>query len=267
VHPDIGDPDDEATTNSFVYTLQYALVAGVAARYQVESSELGSEVIGEGLGRRILIWEAAEGGLGVLRRLVDEPDALSGVASLALEIMHFDPDTGEDMRPPEDEVHGCARACYDCLLSYYNQRHHRLLDRHLVRDLLLSLKGGRVRVEIAGRSYDEQCQWLMSETDSRSALERQFIDHLYRTRRSLPSHAQMHVPEAECTPDFAYEGLHVCVFCDGSVHDQPQQQGRDEAARRRLRELGYRVITIRYDRGLEEQIAEHPDVFGEGVRP
>jgi len=266
VHPDIGDADNEPEATSCLYTLQYALVAGIAARYQVEPGELGSQVIGEGPGRRILIWEAAEGGLGVLRRLVDEDDALPGVASAALDIMHFNPDTGEDRRPAEDEKEGCARACYDCLLSYYNQRHHRVLDRHLVLDPLLRLKGGRVRLEAAGRSYDEQYRWLMAETDARSDLERQFIDHLHRTRRSLPSHAQCQVPEAECTPDFAYEGQHVCVFCDGSVHDQPQQQGRDEASRRRLRELGYRVFVIRYDRGLEDQIAEHPDVFGEGVQ-
>ncbi len=267
VHPDLGGAGDEPDASSFLYTLQYALVAGTAARYQVESGELGSEVIGEGPGRRILIWEAAEGGLGVLRRLVDEHDALPGVASAALDIMHFDPDTGEDRRPADDEQEGCARACYDCLLSYYNQRHHAILDRRLVRDLLLALKGGRVRPETAGRSYDEQYRWLMDETDQRSDLERQFVEHLHRTRRSLPSHAQCQVPEAECTPDFMYEGQHVCVFCDGSVHDQPQQQGRDEEARRKLRELGYRVITIRYDRDLEEQIAEHPDVFGAGVRP
>jgi hypothetical protein len=266
IHADVGDAENEPEVTSCLYTLQYGLVAGIAARYQVEPGELGSQVIGEGPGRRILIWEAAEGGLGVLRRLVDEEDALPNVASTALDIMHFDPDTGEDRQPPESGKDVCAKACYDCLLSYYNQRHHALLDRRLVRDLLLDLRGGRVRLETAGRSRDEQFRWLMDETDQRSDLERRFIEHLHRTRRSLPSDAQQHVPEAECTPDFAYEGLHACVFCDGSVHDQPQQQGRDETSRRRLRELGYRVITIRYDRDLEEQIAEHPDVFGEGVQ-
>lgn len=267
VRPDLGGAGDEPETRSCLCTLQYALVAGIAARYQVESGELGSEVIGEGPGRRILIWEAAEGGLGVLRRLVDEEDALPGVAAAALDIMHFNPATGEDLRPPQDEEEGCARACYDCLLSYYNQRHHALLDRHLVRDLLLRMKGARVRLEAEGRSYEEQYRWLLDETDRRSDLERRFVEHLHRTRRNLPSSAQKHVAEAECTPDFMYEALHTCVFCDGSVHDQPQQQVRDEATRRRLRELGYRVVTIRYDRDLEEQIAEHPDIFGEGVKP
>ena len=35
---------------------------------------------------------------GVLRRLLDDPDALARVAREALELCHFDPDTGEDLR-------------------------------------------------------------------------------------------------------------------------------------------------------------------------
>ena len=89
----------------------------------------------------MLFIESAEGGAGVLRRLVDEPGALPKAARTALEIMHFDPDTGADLGADEPGAgrERCVRACYDCLLSYGNQRVHELIDRHLVRDLLLRL--------------------------------------------------------------------------------------------------------------------------------
>ena len=54
----------------------------------------------------------------------------------------------------------------------------------------------------------------------------------------------------------------ICVFCDGSVHDQPDQAARDEATRSELRQQGYRVIAVRYDQDIREQIMLHPDVFG-----
>jgi hypothetical protein len=38
----------------------------------------------------------------------------------------------------------------------------------------------------------------------------------------------------------------------------------DEDSRTGLREKGYRVIVIRYDKDLEEQIRVYPDVFGRG---
>ena len=56
----------------------------------------------------------------------------------------------------------------------------------------------------------------------------------------------------------------VCVFCDGAVHDRPDVAAEDRRIRADLEDLGYRVVVIRYDRDLEEQLAEYPDVFGSG---
>jgi len=239
-------------------TLQYALQRGMELTFQVEESELASGRIGSGEWRAIMFWEAAEGGLGVLRRLVDERDALAQVAYAALKRCHFNPETLEDEDPD------CSHACYECLLSYINQRDHPYLNRHLIKDFLAQLARCAVHEDKPGRSYEEHYRWLRSLTDSRSELERRFIDHLYRTRRRLPDEAQKPLQDYPCIPDFFYEP-NVCVFCDGAVHDTPQQREKDRLTRRELRDLGYRVIVIRYDRDLEEQISEYPDVFGEAA--
>ncbi len=100
---------------------------------------------------RALFVESAEGGAGVLRRLVDDPGALLKAARTALQIMHFDPDTGADTSGDEPGTgqERCVRACYDCLLSYGNQRVHEMIDRHLVRDLMLRLASATVEREAA----------------------------------------------------------------------------------------------------------------------
>lgn len=112
------------------------------------------------------------------------------------------------------------------------------------------------------RSYDEHYEWLKAQTDNRSNLERDFLAHLYREGRRLPDHAQKNLPDYPSRPDFYYEDGHVCVFCDGSIHDAPEQRQEDERVRGELLAKGYRVIVVRYDRSLTEQVQEHEDVFG-----
>lgn len=237
----------------FMATLQYALQRGIENVFQVEEAELVSERIGEREFRAILYWEAAEGGVGVLKQLVQDPGALAAVARAALERCHF-------AEAREEET--CARACYRCLLSYTNQLDHQRLDRHLVKEALKRLATSRTYREIGKRSYEEHYRWLRSLTDSRSELERRLIDHLYQTARRLPDEAQKPLADYPAVPDFFYTP-NVCVFCDGAVHDEPAQAARDEEVRAELKDLGYRVVVIRYDRDLEEQIRAHADIFGE----
>lgn len=118
---------------NFETTLLYALERGIEEYFQLEDSELVGELIGEGDGKALFFYEASEGGAGVLRRLVEEPFALSEVTKTALSIMHFDPKTGEDLA--NDKHH----ACYECLLSYSNQLHAAVLNRYVVREFLIEL--------------------------------------------------------------------------------------------------------------------------------
>jgi hypothetical protein len=70
--------------------------------------------------------------------------------------------------------------------------------------------------------------------------------------------------------DFYYEreGLPgICVFCDGPDHDQPNREESDQRERGKLGDLGYRILTIRYDSKMDEQLISNQDVFGAGVKP
>lgn len=108
--------------------VQYALLRGVEMEFQLEESELLAEAMPDRENRRaILFYEAAEGGAGVLAKLARDPSAFARVAQRALTVMHFEQSDGAVHDKGEGE---CKAACYRCLLSYYNQPDHELLDRH-----------------------------------------------------------------------------------------------------------------------------------------
>ena len=101
--------------------------------------------------RAILAYEATEGGAGVLSRLVDDPQALGKVAREALILMHFEKvdeaiAAGDAKLLVNRDGEACIRGCYRCLLSYFNQPDHELIDRTSdeAKQMLIDLARGRV---------------------------------------------------------------------------------------------------------------------------
>jgi hypothetical protein len=109
-------------------TLQHALLRGIQTEFELEEGEL----LGEPLPTReerncMLLYEATEGGAGVLNRLVSDPAAIARAAERSLKLMHYlQPFAKADLEESEDS---CVAGCYRCVLSYYNQPDHELIDR------------------------------------------------------------------------------------------------------------------------------------------
>lgn len=143
-------PTTPELSQTTLATVQHALLRGIEAVFQLEEGEVFAEPLPARDARTgFLLYEATEGGAGVLTRLVAEKTALALVARAALKIMHFDiPDA--DPLPSCDKLvdvadTACVAACYKCLMSYYNQPDHDLIDRRdsAARELLLRLAASR----------------------------------------------------------------------------------------------------------------------------
>lgn len=140
-------PTDPTLGEAAITTLQHALLRGIEAVFQLEEGEILAEPMpNREIRNGFLLYEATEGGAGVLIRLVAEPDSLATVARQALQLMHFEiPDDGpfpSDVASLTDQPGtACVAACYRCLMSYYNQPDHEIIDRRDegAREVLLRL--------------------------------------------------------------------------------------------------------------------------------
>jgi very-short-patch-repair endonuclease len=191
---------------------------------------------------------------------VQETTLLTEVFELAYTQLHFDPATHADIRPE------LPKASYEDLLSYFNQRHHDELDRYAVQPALKRLMACSPQPVNQQRNYDEHFQHLYSQTDEKSPLERQFLNHLRNGGLALPDRAQVNLSAVTghfISADFLYNGngMETLVFVDGSVHDAPEQKADDLNKRTILRDKGYDVIEWHYATDLNELTTRRKDVF------
>ena len=233
-----------------VVTLQYALKRAIESVFQVEPNEIGVSIMGDPSCPNILLYEAAEGSLGILSQFVDDVAVFRQIIESAESICRFN---DEEYKAP---------ASYDDLLSYYNQRDHQRLDRFLVKDALskLSVSAVEIQASDAFADYEEQYQQMLRKLDPNSSTERRFIEHLYDNGLRLPDSAQESVPGLYCKPDFYYEPR-FWVFCDGSPHDESHVRDRDAEQRQLILARGDEVWSWYYLEDLDDKIAQRPDIF------
>ncbi len=233
-----------------VVTLQYAIKRAIENIFQIESREIGVELMGSDESPNIFLYEAAEGSLGVLSQFVEDKEVFRSVIEEAIKICRFD-----DADYIED-------ASYDDLLSYYNQRYHDVIDRHLIQDALEKLRLCNIEVitNSSYENYDSQYQALLKQIDPTSPTELNFLEFLYKNGLKLPDSAQKQVEGIYCQPDFFYEP-DVWVFCDGTPHDKPEIKEKDKQQRKAILNHGDQVFVYYYKDNLDELTAKRTDIF------
>ncbi len=233
-----------------VLTLQYALKRAIESLFQIESNEIGVELMGDKTNPNIFLYEASEGSLGILSQFVEDNAKFNSLILEAIKICRYD---DENYKEP---------ASYDDLLSYYNQPFHKIIDRFLIRDALEKLKVCNIELLTTNiyKDYDEHYKSILSKIDKNSSTELKFLNYLHDRGLRLPDDAQRRVDGIYSQPDFYYEpGIHI--FCDGSPHDTPDNILKDTTIRDIIRNNGEEVIVYHYKDNLDELISKRSDIF------
>ncbi len=236
-------------------TLMYALKKAIENYFQVESNEVGVSIMGDLDVPNILIYESSEGSLGILAQIVDSPEIYQGVMREAFNLCFIQ--DGQEV--PEEDL---LPATYDDLLSYYNQHHHADINRNLIRESLRMLKDSVIEVLTTRKykSYQEHYLALEAGRDQNSSTEESFLKYLYANNIKLPDEAQQNIPNMYVRPDFFYKP-NVCIFCDGTPHDEGNIIKDDNEKRSALKNAGYQVLSWHYKDDLNEFVEKRPDIF------
>jgi hypothetical protein len=236
-------------SQSTLATLQHALLRGIEAVFQLEEGEILAEPMPTRDERSgFLLYEATEGGAGVLTRLVAEPDRLAEVARKALSIMHFEvtdaaslPADGIGLLDVPDTA--CVAACYRCLMSYFNQPDHERLDRR-------DADAKTILVRLAHAVTSGLGAPPISRRSSRPSAAPQVDNSLSRFRdlargRELPAPDLAPLIVGDVSVTLVWRGHYVVALLDDSVTDVVNQ----------LVDKGFEVIVF----GEEHQWAESFD--------
>ncbi|SFK86004.1 DEAD/DEAH box helicase [Geodermatophilus ruber] len=235
---------DGADAEKYAHTLTYALMAAIGTHFGVELGELSGHVFphpeGETkpTGRRILIYEMDEGGVGVVDR-VAVPETWQALAAKALDMLHSNADG-------TDQPDACLDSCYECLRTFYNQWNHEYLDRTLVIPFFAAnARGATITAQ------DTSGDWDVILTEYASRTEKWMVQAIKDARLPAPTAAHIGLPPAspvaEADLHWQGEGLNLAVLLDGGVHDDPTIAADDAEKRRKLRDRGYSVLVIRHD--------------------
>lgn len=231
---DIPLPDDipQDQREAFYLSVKEAILQGIQISLNIEENEIkgivkpNPEKPGE---YRITIFEQTEGGVGVVKALTDK-NRLRDIFLRAREILH------------EGEEEGCKKACYECLLSYYNQIEHALLNRHLALSFLTKYSSFEIKLD----EGEDRLKELRDKCET--GFERSILEKIVELNLQIPDEGQKIIYDKNAIPiakpDFFYKP-NIAIFIDGPDHDKAHVKKADETKRDKLRAIGYTVVSIK----------------------
>ena len=184
---------------------QAALKRAIQVEFQLEDHELAAEPLPTADARNVLLfYEAAEGGAGVLRRLVDDPTRSRGSRAAALELCHFDPDRHGSSSAPSTPARTARPPATTACSATATSPTTASLDRTAIRDAAAASSPARRRVR--GRSGRRRPREHSLKRRCDSDLERRFLDLLVAERppASRPTPQKL-IAAAQTRPDFVYD--------------------------------------------------------------
>lgn len=217
----------------WIETFAQALKLGMQLEFFVGAGEVNSSVRHweeNGETRASLVfYDTMPGGTGYLQRLVDE---LPHIAARALRHL-------EDC--------DCERACYRCLMEFWNQRQHALFDKRLVLSTLQTLASSAP--EMIPTPPDAEARFDSFLESRFYALLAENGLPLPKTQQVIRSQSGRHIARA----DFRYEDRRLIIFTDGrQFHaNSAETIRRDHDQRNRLMREGWRLLEFTYHDVIE----------------
>jgi hypothetical protein len=130
------------------------------------------------------------------------------------------------------------KVCYRCLLSFWNQYHHGILDREMAAELLSEFNQNTDFLEIPQNVSAEEGN---KETDS--TFEDTFYKVLRKMNVPLPV-KQYKMNSPNTIVDFAWPDKKVAVYIDGQLYHSGDRKKVDKRIRMALKSYGWKVVVV-----------------------
>jgi hypothetical protein len=234
---------DDADYQRWGLSLGYALRIGMRQVYMLDGPEIEFTLEPH--------WQAERDGMRFRRgalTFVDPAVGGSGFLERAAAEMHI-----VARRTIEHLAHkDCESACYRCLKSYNNQRHHeQLFWPRVIEDLDMLASAPPEARALKASEMDDPRPWLEAfDSGVGSPLELKFLRAFEAAGIAVEKQVSVAANGGEppiSVADFVVAGTRTAIYIDGAAFHRGERLRRDRVIRERLRvgNVGWTIVELR----------------------